>query len=145
MAPAKQQNSNSSNMERMDSKEKETKSELEDEGQAESESVSEMHQGEVLDELVEQTKLAMGREADLGFEALVEFVRTNRLPSKFSYENLSELVKFLLEKTRLPDLPIEFDECVTFVSSTIYDDPITHVKAAEMWDCIIDQIQNRDD
>lgn len=94
---------------------------------------------ELLDSLLEQTQNQLNSDGVL--KKLVDFVRAERLPSKFSMENLSELVRFILSADRFKNLPIESEDCVTWVSNCIYDDPVANERASVLWGQIIDELQ----
>ena len=94
---------------------------------------------EILDSLLEQTRHELHR--DGVFERLTRFVREARLPSKFSLENLNELVRFILSSNQLDRLPMDQEECITWVSNCLYDDPVANERASALWGQIIDKLQ----
>lgn len=76
------------------------------------------------------------------FPLLVKHVQVERLRSAYSFENVTELVRFILSRTRLPDLPIDFEECVTWVANCLHDDPIANERTERLWSAIIQRIQD---
>ena len=94
---------------------------------------------EMLESVIERTRANLSEESL--FVELVEFVRMARLPSKFSHENLSELVRFVLSKSDIDLLPIDKEECVAWITNCFYDDPVSNERTARLWSQIIEHIQ----
>lgn len=95
---------------------------------------------EVLGSLLDNTNREL---AESGvFPLLVEHVRAQRLPSSFSFENLSELVRFIVGRTRLAELTLDQEDCISWISNCIYDDPIAHQRTENLWLAIVSRIQN---
>ena len=95
---------------------------------------------EVLGSLLDNTNRDL---AEPGvFPLLVEYVRGQRLPSSFSFENLNELVRFVVGRTRLAELTLDQEDCISWISNCIYDDPIAHQRTETLWLAIVSRIQN---
>ena len=95
---------------------------------------------EVLESMLENTRQTI---EDQGFfPILVNFVKQERLPSAFSYENVSELVRFVVNRSRFSKLPIEVEDCVSWIANCIYDDPISNSRTEKLWQAIVSQIQD---
>ena len=94
---------------------------------------------DTLDSVVERTRARMSEESL--FLELVEFVRTARLPSKFSHENLSELVRYVLSKTDFESVPLDQEDCILWITNCFYDDPVSNQRSARLWSQIIEHIQ----
>ena len=88
--------------------------------------------------MLNQTRENMANEAV--FPQLVEFVRSKRLPSQFSFENLEELVRFVIENGRFSQYEFEKEACVEFVTSSLYDDPNGRMNCEKLWSAIIGRI-----
>lgn len=96
---------------------------------------------ELLGSMLESTQHSIEDEG--AFPKLVEFVRNQRLPSQFSFDNLSELVRFILGRTRLKELPLDSEECVSWIANFLYDDPISNARIEKLWAAIVHQIQTK--
>ena len=96
---------------------------------------------DILGSILEKTKHYL--EDDSCHGVLTEYVRTHRLPSKFDFENLCELVRCVLDRTNIDQLPIELEECVTWIANCIYEDPVANEKTEVLWSSIISRIQNQ--
>lgn len=96
-----------------------------------------------LESVLESTKQSLRDKGS--FPMLVEFVRSQRLPSKFSFENLSELVRCILKDTRLKNLSVDFEECVSWIANCLFEDPVANQRAESLWNAIINQIQMNND
>lgn len=94
---------------------------------------------EILETMLEQTKHFLDK--DSFHERFTQYVRQHRLTSKFDFENLSELVRCVLEQTRIQQLPIEYEECVNWIATCIYEDPVANERVARLWNSIINRIQ----
>ena len=75
---------------------------------------------EILETMLEQTKHFLDK--DSFHERFTQYVRQHRLTSKFDFENLSELVRCVLEQTRIQQLPIEY-EAVSYTHLTLPTTP----------------------
>ena len=96
----------------------------------------------LLESLLEQTQASLA--ADGMFATLVEFVYSERLPSEFSFENLTELVRFLLQQNSSLEKKLEdAEECVSWITTCLYEDPNAHVQTKKLWDSIMYSIQNK--
>jgi hypothetical protein len=95
---------------------------------------------EILGSILERTIHSMEDTSCHG--VLTDYVSENRLPSKFSFENLCELVRCVLERTSIDQLPIETEECVTWVANCIYEDPVANERTEILWNSIVSRIQN---
>ena len=94
---------------------------------------------EILETMLEQTKHYMDGDSLHG--RFADYVREHRLTSKFDFENLSELVRCVLEQTKIQQLPIDLEECVNWIATCIYEDPLANERAARLWGSIISRIQ----
>ena len=96
---------------------------------------------ELLGSMLEKTKHFL--EDDSCHGVLTDYVRTNRLPSKFDFENLCELIRCVLARTKIEELPINKEECVTWVANCIYEDPVANERTEILWNSIVKRIQNQ--
>jgi hypothetical protein len=94
---------------------------------------------EMLETMLEQTKHYLDK--DSLHERFTEYVRENRLPSQFDFENLCELVRCVLQSTTIEKLSIDREECVNWIATCIYEDPLANERAARLWHSIIARIQ----
>jgi len=94
---------------------------------------------EILDSMLEQTKSHLDSDSIHG--KLTDYVRENRLPSHFDFENVCELVRCLLQSTKIDELPIDTEDCVTWIATCLYEDPISNERLARLWDSIVTRIQ----
>ena len=85
-----------------------------------------------------ETKESLANESV--FPKLVEFVRSQRLPSKFSFENLEELTRFVVTSGRMKKLEFDHEACIEFVASALYDDPSCRLNCEQLWLAIINRI-----
>ena len=118
-------------------------SENSDEWQAEFSSADDLPEEqtreEILETMLEQTKHFMDK--DSCHERFSQYVREHRLTSKFDFENLTELVRCVLEGTKIKQLPINYEECVDWIATCIYEDPLANERATRFWGSIINRIQ----
>ena len=114
-------------------------SEWQEEFSSDSELPEEQTREEILETMLEQTKHYLDKESF--HERFTEYVRKHRLTSKFDFENLTELVRCVLEGTKVKQLPIDYEECVNWIATCIYEDPLTNERAAKLWGSIINRIQ----
>ena len=101
----------------------------------------EVPRDELLGSMLEKTKHFL--EDDSCHGVLTEYVRTHRLPSKFDFENISELVRCVLERTNIKQLPIDKEECVNWIANCIYEDPLANERTEILWSSIVNRIQNQ--
>lgn len=94
---------------------------------------------EILETILERTKHYL--DSDSLHERFTKHVREHRLTSKFDFENLTELVRCVLERTKVKQLPIDYEECVSWIATCIYEDPLTNERATRLWGSIINRIQ----
>ena len=94
---------------------------------------------EILESMLERTKHYLDKQSF--HERFTEYVREHRLSSKFDFENLTELVRCVLERSNIKQLPINYEECVNWIATCIYEDPLTNERAARFWGSIINRIQ----
>lgn len=96
---------------------------------------------EVLESMLDQTRQAMQEE---GYhQRLTDYVREHRLPSKFDFDNLTEMVRCVLNRTRLDQLAVDQEECIAWVANCIYEDPVAQERTAQLWDSIVQRIQGK--
>ena len=114
-------------------------SEWQEEFSSDSELPEEQTREEILETMLEQTKHYLDKESF--HERFTEYVREHRLTSKFDFENLTELVRCVLEGTKVKQLPIDYEECVNWIATCIYEDSLTNERAARLWGSIINRIQ----
>lgn len=95
---------------------------------------------EILGPMLETTKHFL--EDDSSHGVLTEYVRSHRLSSKFDFENVCELVRCVLERTNIERLPIDKEECVTWIANCIYEDPLANERTDILWSSIVSRIQN---
>ena len=96
---------------------------------------------EILGSMLEKTKHFLEDDSCHGF--LTEYVRKNRLPSKFDFENLCELIRCALGRTSIEKLPIDQEECVAWIANCIYEDPVANERTEALWNSIVSRIQNQ--
>ncbi|MFK7767208.1 MAG: hypothetical protein AB8B55_08295 [Mariniblastus sp.] len=96
---------------------------------------------ELLGSMLEKTKHFLEDDSCHGF--LTDYVRTNRLPSKFDFENLSELIRCVLGRTNIEKLPIDLEECVNWIANCIYEDPVANERTEILWNTIVSRMQNQ--
>ena len=101
----------------------------------------ELPREELLGSMLETTKHFL--EDDSCHGVLTEHVRSHRLPSKFDFENVCELVRCVLGRTNIERLPIEKEECVNWIANCIYEDPLANEKTEILWSSIVSRIQNQ--
>ena len=101
----------------------------------------EVQREELLGSMLETTKHYL--EDDSCHGVLTDYVRTHRLPSKFSFENVCELVRCVMERTNIEQLPIDTEECVTWIANCIYEDPLANERTDILWSSIVSRIQNQ--
>lgn len=97
-------------------------------------------QEELLESMVEHTKKQLESKNDI-HEKLTDYVRENRLPSNFGFENVSHLVRCILESTTIKTLPLDFEECVNWIATRLYEDPLSNERLERLWNSVIDKIQ----
>lgn len=96
---------------------------------------------ELLGSMLEKTKHFLDDNSCHG--VLTDYVRKHRLPSTFSFENVGELVRCVLDRTNIEQLPIDREECVTWIANCIYEDPLANEKTEQLWSSIVRRIQNQ--
>ena len=98
---------------------------------------------EMMESMLERAKHHLDSKSSHG--VLTQYCREHRLPSQFSFENLCELVRCILGRTAIDDLPIQKEECVSWIATCIFEDLPSHERAERLWDSIIDRIQDEND
>ena len=96
---------------------------------------------EILASMLETTKHFL--EDDSCHGVLTDYVRDHRLPSNFDFENVSELVRCVLKRTNIQQLPIDQEECVNWIANCIYEDPLANERTEVLWSSIVSRIQNQ--
>lgn len=96
---------------------------------------------EMLGSLLEQTRHYLDESSCHGI--LTDYVRAHRLPSAYGFDNLSELVRCVLAKTTIDQLPLDTEECITWIATCISEDPLANERAERLWRSIIDRIQSQ--
>ncbi len=94
---------------------------------------------EILESLLEQTKSQL--DGDSLHEKLTAYVRENRLRSTFDFENVCELVRCVLQSTKADSLSLDFEDCVNWIASSLYDDPLANERLERLWNSIVGKIQ----
>lgn len=94
---------------------------------------------EILESMLEQTRSQL--DDDGTHEKFTQYVRENRLSSRFDFENVCELVRCVLKPTRIDQLPIDVEECVTWIATCLYEDPLSRERMERLWDSILGRIQ----
>ena len=94
---------------------------------------------EILESLLEQTKNHL--DGDSLHEKLTAYVRENRLRSTFDFENVCELVRCVLQSTKADSLSLDFEDCVNWIASSLYDDPLANERLERLWNSIVGKIQ----
>lgn len=89
--------------------------------------------------MLEQTKSHL--DSDSVHAKLTDYVRENRLPSHFDFENVCELVRCLLQSTKIDELSIDTEECISWVATRLYEDPISNERLERLFDSITTRIQ----
>ena len=95
---------------------------------------------EVLESLLNQTRHAVGDESY--HSLLTDYVREHRLSSKFDFENLSELVRCIIQRTRIDELPVDKEETINWIATCFYEDPVACERVETLWNSIVNRIQN---
>jgi hypothetical protein len=95
---------------------------------------------EILGSLLERTKHFLEDDSCHGF--LTSYVRDHRLTSNFDFENVSEMVRCVLSRTSIDKLPVDREECVTWIANCIYEDPVANERTEALWTSIVSRIQN---
>lgn len=101
----------------------------------------ETHREEILGSLLERTRHYLEDDSCHGF--LTSHVRDHRLSSNFDFENVCELVRCVLSRTKIEKLPIDHEECVTWIANCIYEDPVANERTETLWASIVSRIQNQ--
>ena len=96
---------------------------------------------EILESMLEKTKHFL--EDDSCHGTLTDYVRDHRLPSNFDFGNVSELVRCVLKRTNIEQLPIDHEECVNWIANCIYEDPLANERTEVLWSSIVNRIQNQ--
>jgi hypothetical protein len=96
---------------------------------------------EILGSLLERTRHFLEDNSCHGF--LTDYVRDHRLASNFDFENLCELVRCVLGRTAIEKLPIDREDCVTWIANCIYEDPVANERTETLWTSIVSRIQNQ--
>lgn len=94
---------------------------------------------EILESLLEQTKSHL--DGDSILEKLTTHVRENRLSSTFDFENVCELVRCILESTKINSLSVDFEDCLNWIATRLYDDPLANERLERLWNSIVGKIQ----
>ena len=92
----------------------------------------------LFESILNETREDLGKESV--FPKLVEFVRSQRLTSTFCFENLEELVRFVIESSQVNKLEFDRESCIEFVASCLYDDPSCRLNCENLWRAIISRI-----
>lgn len=95
---------------------------------------------EMLDSVLEQTRHYLDSDSFHG--VLTDYVRQQRLPSRFDFDNLCEMVRCVLSNTSIADLPMDCEECVVWIATCIYEDLPANERTERLWNSIVDRIQN---
>lgn len=110
--------------------------------QPESNPANERDREEVLESLLNQTRQAVG---DDGYHTLLtNYVREHRLSSRFDFENLTELVRCVMNQTSIERLPVDKEEAINWVATCFYEDPVACERVEVLWNSIVTRIQNHD-
>ncbi|MEL7498858.1 MAG: hypothetical protein AAFN77_14720 [Planctomycetota bacterium] len=97
---------------------------------------------EMLDSLLDQTRQAVD---DEGYHKLLtEHVRAQRLSSKFDFENLAELVRCIVNRTRIDELPIDKEEAINWIATCFYEDPVACDRVELLWNSIVSRMHDHD-
>ena len=94
---------------------------------------------EILESLLEQTRSHF--DDDKLHEKLTAHVRENRLPSAFGFENVCELVRCVLQSTNVESLSVDFEDCVNWIATCLYEDPLANERLERLWNSIVGKIQ----
>ena len=94
---------------------------------------------EILESLLEQTKSHLG--GDGLHEKLTTYVKENRLRSTFDFENVCELVRCVLQSTKIDSLSLDYEDCVNWIATSLYDDPLANERLERLWNSIVGKIQ----
>ena len=95
---------------------------------------------EILGTLLERTKHFLEDDSCHGF--LTSYVRDHRLSSNFDFDNVSELVRCVLNRTSMDQLPVDREECVSWIANCIYEDPVSNARTEKLWISIVNRIQD---
>jgi len=112
---------------------------FENEQQQPSEHAEAESREEILESLLEQTKSHL--DGDSLHEKLTTYVRENRLRSTFDFENVCELVRCVLLPTKIDSLSLDFEDCVNWIATSLYDDPLANERLERLWNSIVGKIQ----
>lgn len=94
---------------------------------------------EMLDAMLEQTRSHL--DDDSFHEKFTQYVRQNRLPSRFDFDNVCELVRCVLKSTKINQLSVDAEECVTWIATCLYEDPLSRERIERLWNSILGRIQ----
>jgi len=94
---------------------------------------------EILESMLEQTKGQLDSEGL--HEKLTEWVRDKRLSSSFDFENVSELVRCILHMTKINSLSLDFEDCVNWIATCLYEDPLANERLERLWNSIVAKLQ----
>ncbi len=101
----------------------------------------ELPRDEILESMLETTRHFLEDNSCHG--VLTDYVRKHRLPSKFGFENLCELVRCVLQRTNIARVPVDQEECVNWIATCIYEDPLANERTEVLWSSIVSRIQNQ--
>lgn len=105
------------------------------------ESQRELPQEQLLDSLLEQTRNTMSDEG--GHQLLTDYVREQRLPSKFDFDNLTELVRCIINQTNIDKL-VDKEDAINWIATCFSNDPVAYERVETLWSSIVTRIQNYD-
>lgn len=97
---------------------------------------------EMLDSLLHETKRVVD---DRGYHALLtEYVREHRLASKFDFDNLTELVRCIVNQTKMDQLPVDKEDAITWIANCFYEDPVACERVELLWNSIVSRMHDHD-
>lgn len=97
---------------------------------------------EMLESLLNQTRHALDND---GYHTLLtNYVREQRLSSKFDFDNLSELVRCIVGRTQLDQLPVDKEDAVAWIANCFYEDPVARERVESLWNSIVSRMQKND-
>ncbi len=94
---------------------------------------------ELLDSLLNQTRQAMNETGS--HELLTNYVRDHRLSSQYDFDNLTELVRCVVARTRIKEYPIDSEDAIGWIATCLYEDPIANERIELLWNSIVQRIQ----
>ena len=100
---------------------------------------SDESQDELLSGMMEQTVHFLNDQS--AHARLTRYVQSHRLTSRFSFENLCEMVRCVLPDEDFATIPVEKEEAVNWIAGRLYEDPLALERSENLWNSIITRIE----